>query len=95
MQKLLLDCVDGIYIAKYGHLTLILTQDLEEAKRIGKQYTGQEVSPQWWIEPINLVRSNYICILDTFVQLENSLGCSVHEFCSQMGDCFTICGFSI
>lgn len=96
MQKLLLDCIEGIYIAKYGHLTLILTQDLDTAKRIGRLYTGNEVHPQWWIEQMRITQRNYPNIVQSLVVLENHIGSmGIREFCNLFGDFFAISGFSI
>lgn len=95
MERLLLDCVEGVYIIKFGHLNLVLTQDIVEAERIGKLYTGHEVHPQWWIEAVPIVQKNFKNIVDAAVQLECKLGRSSMEFCNVMGDHFTMSGFSI
>ena len=52
MQNLVLDCVNGVYIVKYGHLDLVLTQNQQQAKEIGIHYLGRDCEPYWWEEAI-------------------------------------------
>jgi hypothetical protein len=96
MQRLLLDCVDGVYIAKYGHLSLVLTQDEKEAGRVGEKYTGTTVCPRWWSEETNINTDTYAMLMDTVVQIQKALGSmGMCEFCSVRDGNFYLSGFSI
>ena len=96
MQQLLLDCIDGVYIARYGHLVLVLTQDIAEAERVGSKYMHCHVYPRWWNETVLITNETAAVIYNTVHQIHKALGhMGVNEFCGISGESFYLSGFSI
>ena len=96
MQNLVLVCIDGIYLAIFGHLVLVFTQDYDEARRIGMQYAQKSVNPYWWVHQVRITPDSQYAIMEAICLMQQALGFNgLNEFCSLNGDVFSLKGFAL
>ena len=85
LQSPCFTCVNGIYVAIYGHMNLIFTQDAQEAGEIARSM-GSTNEPYWWTERTVLTPQTYPLIVQTIQEIKRLLGNGgLSEFVSVCG----------
>ena len=66
-------CINGIYVAVYGHMNMIFTQDTQAAQEIARSM-GNTQEPYWWIEQTPVTAQTYPVIVQTIQEIYRLLG---------------------
>lgn len=83
-------CVNGVYVAIYGHMNLIFTQDEHEAREVAL-LMGSSDEPYWWIERTSLTPQTYPLVVQTIQEIYRLLGRNgLTEFTSYSGYDFSV-----